>query len=165
MSERASASQSDKIVDSGSVHDVQPSPSLKKMRKHLRNDSSKAEEGSESRADANGSNPPTLSSSTRGSERRKAKKSKREASDRSRRSSCDSGAESDASGTSAPMSLKRFQILISARSSHNHIIVHLIRAEREVQGHFKAGDAKFETLRDFDNCQAYTFAISRVLSC
>lgn len=100
MTDRNSASQSDKFNESGSAHDVQPSPSLKKMRKHMRGDSSKAEDASDSKPEVVASSVPTLTNSSRGSERRKVKKSKREASDRSRRSSCDSGAESDASGTS-----------------------------------------------------------------
>lgn len=98
MSERASASQSDKAADSNLVTDSQLSSSHRKVKKHTRGDSAKAEEHADAKHDATAQLASALSSSTRGSDRRKAKKSKREASDRSRRSSGESGAESDTSG-------------------------------------------------------------------
>lgn len=99
MSDRVSASHSDKTGDQGGVPESQLSSSHKKVKKHVRGDSSKTDEQSDHKHEASSHVPSVLTSSLRGSDRRKVKKSKREASDRSRRSSGESGAESDTSGT------------------------------------------------------------------
>jgi len=71
----------------------------RKSKKHVRGDSSKTEEHSETRSDSLPLAAQSTSTMSKSTDRRKVKKSKREASDKSKRSSGESGAESEGSGT------------------------------------------------------------------
>lgn len=94
-----------------SMHTVESSPQVhpKKSKKHSRVDSSRTDEHTDLKSEAIAAVLGPIASTARSTERRKVKKSKREASDRSKRSSGDSGAESETSvgeGTSSPKEKK-----------------------------------------------------------